>query len=37
MQYVGQFTEGKIQETGEIQIVFPDKSIYKGTWVEKMI
>jgi hypothetical protein len=37
MQYTGQFTDGKIQETGEIEITFPDQSIYKGTWDKKII
>ena len=30
--FSGTFIDGKLQETGEIEIIFPDKSLYKGTW-----
>ena len=32
----GRFVNGKLQETGEIEIQYPDKSAYKGTWRDKV-
>lgn len=36
-RYVGLFIDGKIQETGEIEIHYNDKSVYKGEWKDKEI
>ena len=34
--FSGRFVNGKLQETGEIEIQYPDKSAYKGTWRDKI-
>ena len=34
--FSGKFINGKLQETGEIEIHYPNKSIYKGTWRNKI-
>ena len=34
--FSGKFINGKLQETGEIEIQYPNKSIYKGTWKNKI-
>ena len=36
LQYTGNFIDGKIQESGEIEIQYPDKSVYKGAWKKKI-
>ena len=35
--YKGIFIDGKIQETGPIEITYPDKSVYKGQWKNKSV
>ena len=34
--FSGRFVNSKLQETGEIEIQYPDKSAYKGTWRDKV-
>jgi hypothetical protein len=33
----GTFIDGKLLESGEIEIFYPDKSIYKGTWRDTIL
>ena len=35
--FSGKFIDGKLQETGQIEIVNIDKSVYKGTWRDRVL
>ena len=37
LSYQGNFVDGKIQENGEVKITYPDKSVFKGNWRNKVL